>query len=132
MPSILSRIPPWPGNKLPVFLIEDFLFKYEKKRSPNCTLIETTNPIKIFCIDEVLNKYFNKVELIRMENKMEPKLPVIVLLGLILVNLGPLNILPIINPPISDDEQIIKIINSMILKWTSLVPKIKINKNRNM
>ena len=31
MPSILSRIPPWPGNKLPVFLIEDFLFKYEKK-----------------------------------------------------------------------------------------------------
>ena len=47
---------------------------------------------------------------------MEPKLPVIVLLGLILVNLGPLNILPIINPPISDDAQIIKIINSMILK----------------
>ena len=31
MPSILSRIPPWPGNKLPVFLIEDFLLSMKKK-----------------------------------------------------------------------------------------------------
>ena len=46
----------------------------------------------------------------------EPKLPDIVLLGLIFVNLGPLNILPNRIPPISEDIQINKIINNIILK----------------
>ena len=43
-------------------------------------------------------------------------LPEIVLLGLIDVSLGPFKIFPIVNPPISEKTQIIKIINKIIFK----------------
>ena len=51
------------------------------------------------------------------------------MLGLIFVSFGPLNILPKRIPPISEDIQISNMINKMILKWISLRPYIKINKN---
>ena len=35
IPSIRSRIPPCPGKIFPVFFSKDFLFKYEKNKSPN-------------------------------------------------------------------------------------------------
>ena len=35
IPSILSRIPPWPGKNFPVSFFLDFLFKREKKISPS-------------------------------------------------------------------------------------------------
>ena len=50
------------------------------------------------------------------ENKIAPMLPEIVLLGLIDVSLGPFKIFPIVNPPISEKTQIIKIINKIIFK----------------
>ena len=35
IPSILSRTPPWPGNKSPVSLTLALRFKYEMNKSPN-------------------------------------------------------------------------------------------------
>ena len=40
-----------------------------------------------------------------MVKKIDPKTPEKVLLGLILVNLGPLKVFPKINPPISEAAQ---------------------------
>tara|TARA_B100000780_G_C20837651_1_gene332870 strand:+ start:60 stop:236 length:177 start_codon:yes stop_codon:yes gene_type:complete len=51
-----------------------------------------------------------------IENKNEPNDPEIVFCGLILVSLGPLNILPKINPPTSDATQVNKIIKNNIFK----------------
>tara|TARA_Y100000768_G_C23840473_1_gene615899 strand:+ start:294 stop:449 length:156 start_codon:yes stop_codon:yes gene_type:complete len=51
-----------------------------------------------------------------MESKNEPKLPDIVLLGLIFVNFGPLKILPKRIPPISEDMHINNIMNKIILR----------------
>ena len=71
-------------------------------------------------------------ELINIDKIKDPKLPEIVLFGLILVNFGPLNIFPKRNPPISEEIHISKTINNIILKWTSFRPKIKIVKNKNI
>ena len=49
------------------------------------------------------------------ENINDPNAPEIVLLGLILVNFGPLNILPKIKPPISEAIQLNKRVKSIIL-----------------
>ena len=57
IPSILSKIPPCPGKKFPVFFNKDFLFKYEKNKSPNCALNEITKPRKILFINSVLKIY---------------------------------------------------------------------------
>ena len=54
--------------------------------------------------------------LIKIERENEPMLPEIVLFGLIFTNLGPLKIFPKRIPPISEDMQINKIINNIILK----------------
>ena len=117
IPSILSSIPPWPGKMFPVFFNLDFLFKYEKIRSPTWTDNEIIKPIKT--IDKIFS-LITKFKLIRAakeENKIAPMLPEIVLLGLIDVSLGPFKIFPIVNPPISEKTQIIKIINKIIFKW---------------
>ena len=54
-------------------------------------------------------KTFDKIKtdnvMVRQVNMMDPKAPAYVLLGLILVNLGPLNNLPTTKPPISDAIQ---------------------------
>ena len=50
---------------------------------------ETFEPIVVNAIDKII----------------DPNAPAIVLFGLILVNLGPLNIFPKINPPISEAIQ---------------------------
>ena len=50
------------------------------------------------------------------ENIKEPIAPEIVLLGLTLVNLGPLKIFPNTNPPTSDVTQVIKIKKIKIFK----------------
>ena len=57
----------------------------------------------------------SKNELTNIEKIKEPKLPDIVLFGLIFVNFGPLKTLPNRIPPISEDIQINKIIKSIIL-----------------
>ena len=67
--------------------------------------------------------------IIRAENKKDPKAPEIVLLGLILVNLGPLKIFPIIKPPMSEAIQPKSKINNIILRWTML-EKEKNNKQK--
>ena len=74
------------------------------------------NQEKYLINDPVLKIYPNKTELINIESTKEPRLPDIVLFGLIFVNFGPLNILPNKIPPISDEIQINKIINKIILK----------------
>tara|TARA_B100001063_G_C16681304_1_gene511922 strand:+ start:144 stop:437 length:294 start_codon:yes stop_codon:yes gene_type:complete len=57
----------------------------------------------------------NKPQNVKQLNIKDPIEPEIVLLGLILVILGPLNVLPIINPPISEDIQVIKSENKIAL-----------------
>ena len=66
-----------------------------------------------------------------MDKINDPILPEIVLFGLIFVSFGPLKILPKKIPPISDEIQINKIINNIILKCISFNPNIKISKNMN-
>tara|TARA_A100001011_G_C13824764_1_gene640426 strand:- start:4 stop:321 length:318 start_codon:yes stop_codon:yes gene_type:complete len=88
-------------------------------------------PRKILFNKLVLKIYSSNIELVKIERKKDPKLPVNVLLGLILVNFGPLNILPKKIPPISEDMQINKIINKIILKCISLIPNIKIKRKKN-
>ena len=61
-----------------------------------------------------------------MQEKIkEPIAPEIVLFGLILVNLGPLNVLPNTKPPISDATQPIKNTNNNILSCNKLEKKKK-------
>ena len=50
------------------------------------------NQEKYYLSDSVLKIYPSKIELVKIERKKEPKLPDIVLLGLIFVNFGPLKI----------------------------------------
>ena len=59
------------------------------------------------------NKLLNVIQL----NINDPIDPEIVLLGLILEILGPLNILPNIYPPISEAMQVNKRENKTILNW---------------
>ena len=51
----------------------------------------------------------------KLANTKDPKEPEIVFFGLIFDNLGPLKILPTINPPISEAIQVSKIRNNKIL-----------------
>ena len=132
MPSILSKTPPCPGKIFPVFFNDAFLFKNEKNKSPNWTLNETKKPRKILFSNSVLKIYPSSIELVIIEKIKEPKLPDIVLLGLIFVNFGPFNIFPKNIPPISEDIQISNMINKMILKLKTLSPNIKINKKKNI
>ncbi len=68
----------------------------------------------------------------KIDNKIEPREPAIVLFGLIFVNFGPLKILPKIKPPISEAAQVkisIKIIIFNCIKFekkTKIKQKIKI------
>ena len=94
IPSILSSKPPCPGNILPVSFIFDFLLRYENNKSPVWTKKEIIIPINRLSKIELLNKIFNKKKLVAEANKNEPTLPEKVLLGLILVSLGPLNVFP--------------------------------------
>ena len=64
----------------------------------------------------MLKIYPSNIELINMRKKKDPKLPEIVLFGLIFVNFGPLKIFPKRIPPISEDIHINNIINKIILK----------------
>ena len=99
-----------------MFLIEDFLLRYEKKRSPICALSDITNPKKTL-IDKLISKNkSNKKILTKIEKKNDPKLPEIVLFGLMVVSFGPLKIFPKVIPPISDAIQTSKIIYNIILK----------------
>ena len=68
----------------------------------------------------MLNIYPSNIELINNDKVKEPKLPDIVLLGLIFINLGPLNILPNKIPPISEDMHI----NKMKFLWEKSMKKI--------
>ena len=102
IPSILSSTPPCPGKIFPVFFKKDFLFRYEKKRSPSCTLKETIKPNNKFINKLVSNNKFSKKELIKIDNINDPILPEIVLFGLIFVSFGPLKIFPKVIPPMSD------------------------------
>ena len=110
-------MPPWPGKIFPVSLIFAFLFKNEKNKSPNWEDAEIKNAIKIISI---LTFSINKKVITETEKQVkniEPIAPDIVLLGLILVNFGPLNILPKMYPPISDEIHPIKIKKVIIFKW---------------
>ena len=60
-------------------------------------------------------------------NIKDPSDPDIVFFGLIFVNLGPLKVLPIIKPPISDPIQVSKMRNNKILSW-EIFEKYKKNK----
>ena len=102
IPSVLSRNPPCPGSRSLVFFTCAFLFKNEIKRSPNWVLNE---------IKKVNNIYEQILTIINCsqnngikdnENINEPIDPDIVLLGLIFDNFLPLNIFPIVKPPISE------------------------------
>ena len=55
-------------------------------------------------------------KLTKIEKKNDPKLPEIVLFGLMVVSFGPLKIFPKVIPPISDAIQTSKIIYNIILK----------------
>ena len=50
IPSILSNMPPWPGIRLLVSLISDFLLKKEITKSPN------------WLTDEIINIIINKLD----------------------------------------------------------------------
>ena len=103
IPSTLSRMPPWPGNNLPVSLILAFRLRYETNRSPNWLINEISKQKKRLFI---LSSKFKKP---RVENKIkgiiydanEPIDPDIVLFGLIFVNFIPPMILPNTYPPMS-------------------------------
>ena len=98
-----------------MFLIEDFLLRYEKK-IPICTLRDITNPKKTL-IDKLISKNkSNKKILTKIEKKNDPRLPEIVLFGLMVVSFGPLKIFPKVIPPISDAIQTSKITYKIILK----------------
>ena len=45
-PSILSKIPPWPGRNDPVSLIFAFLLKIEIIKSPTCDIDDISNITK--------------------------------------------------------------------------------------
>ena len=48
IPSTLSRIPPWPGNKFPVSLILAFLLINEINKSPSWLISEINKQNIIF------------------------------------------------------------------------------------
>ena len=82
-----------------------FLFKNEINISPNWqnSAVEKINNISVK-LNSIKLKKEKIVEIIIGKIK-HPKLPEIVLLGLIFVNFGPLKILPKSKPPISDIKQ---------------------------
>ena len=94
IPSNLSSKPPWPGKNVPVFFNFAFLFKKENNKSPIWQPMEFN--IDKTIIDELI--FFvikkNKNEIVVIVNNIDPIEPEIVLLGLILVNFGPLKIFP--------------------------------------
>ena len=47
IPSILSRIPPCPGNNEPVSFTFAFLFNNEMNKSPACDIVEINKEINI-------------------------------------------------------------------------------------
>ena len=120
IPSILSRTPPCPGRKLPVSFNLAFLFKYEKNKSPNWQIIEVITPIKNILILRIPKKKKTPITKAATEKIKDPKAPLIVLFGLILVNFGPFKILPKINPPISEKMQANKIQEMRIFNVTIL------------
>ena len=117
IPSILSRTPPCPGKRLPVSFFFAFLLRKEKNKSPTWQKNEVINPVDIIIelIFFVIRK--NKQLNVKQLSKKDPADPEIVLLGLIFVIFGPLNILPKIYPPISEDIQVSNNVNSTILNW---------------
>ena len=129
IPSTLSKIPPWPGSRFPVSFFFAFLLRSEKNKSPIWQKNEVTTPAKIITklIFFVIKKkiQLNVIQL----SIIDPIDPEIVLLGLILVILGPLNVLPNIYPPISEEIQVNKRENKIILNWI-MFEKIKKNKQK--
>ena len=105
MPSILSRKPPWPGNKSLVSLTLALRFRKVIKKIIRIVLFSKW----------LLKKGINIKEKIK-----EPKEPEIVFFGLIFVNLLPLKTFPNVKPPISEAiememEYMMTILNSGIL-----------------
>ena len=76
-------------------------------------MTEKNNPIEIL---KAVVLIFLILNIIKDENNTDPIAPEMVLLGLILVNFGPLNIFPIINPPKSDAAHVNKIRKIKIFK----------------
>ena len=114
MPSNLSNIPPCPGKKFPVSFIFAFLFRNEKNRSPNWHA-KDVEILKNKTLRSILLVIKNiKPPIVKKEKKNEPIDPDMVFLGLILVNFGPLKILPNIYPPISDPTQPKRSMNKII------------------
>ena len=116
IPSILSKIPPWPGSKSLVFLTLAFRLISEINKSPNCEMNEIDNVIKTMPKKDILTfelKNLKKNGIKNSEKIKDPIEPEIVLFGLIFVNFLPLKILPTVSPPISviTDIKIAYIIN---------------------
>ena len=81
-------------EKLPVSSNLDLRLKYEKNKSPIWLLIEVIIPIINI---NTSNSFVRKIVTVKItihERTIDPIAPEIVLLGLNLVNLTPLNILP--------------------------------------
>ena len=109
IPSILSKIPPWPGSRSLVFLTFACRLIREINKSPNCEMNETDNVIKTISNKEILTYELKKSKKNGIKNSEKTKDPIdpdIVLFGLIFVNFFPLNILPTVSPPISVNTEI--------------------------
>tara|TARA_B100001121_G_C18679575_1_gene617871 strand:+ start:1504 stop:1866 length:363 start_codon:yes stop_codon:yes gene_type:complete len=102
IPSILSSTPPCPGKIFPVSFNFAFLLSNEKNKSPDWQPIEVKTLIMNVFKLKLPVKLNNKKDKTIKVNSIEPNAPEIVLFGLIVVSLGPLNIFPNIYPPISD------------------------------
>ena len=113
--SILANNPPWPGKIDPVSLILAFLLKNEINKSPSWDINEINkqtenisgNPLVLIWNSLIFVNFciYKKIIIGINENTKDPKVPDIVLLGLILVNfLSPI-VLPTTYPPISEKIQ---------------------------
>ena len=84
--SRLSRIPPWPGIKVPESLIPEPLFNTDSNKSPTCAMIDIIKPRESNSLKDKFNQFF-KANVAAMPNIIPPIDPSMVFLGLILGNI---------------------------------------------
>ena len=125
MPSILSKIPPWPGKTKPVSLTFAFLLRKEINKSPTWQKKDTNiaNKIKSYKLENSILKKGLKIGTKKSESTNDPIEPEIVLFGLILVNFLPLKNFPNSSPPISEEIQIENKKNIGNLKLSCEIPE---------